>query len=362
MYPYYGMFVRPNYTYVGYHFSKYPKSSLFTLFKATQLKAGYGWKNSVSFHQLFKEYKGINIEYSEELSSRILGINAREIQRDSCLTFHKWLQAPSEIFPNHAIADASREYFLKVGYKRRRNDVDINKASPEFMKHSLNQDKLFSTTIGYLANEFKDISFSKGSTTEVSGEYATDNVNTTFLHLKAHHRRFMAFENYRVQAHIKWDKVINMNDAHDLSINDRILLRNFKGVKDVGQKYYKQGGGKVEKDKSRLPVGDSLGFKNVLEIGAKLTSTDLPYFKMYQIENIFWTVRPFLFANLAILPDGFLDNQDIVSNIKSNSVASAGFGLQLIHYWLCAELYYSVAVHKHNYEFGTELQFNFGLD
>jgi hypothetical protein len=360
MFPLYGMFLHPNFTYLGYNYSKYPQSSLFSAFQATQLRFGFGWKKSISFHQFFKQYKGIDIEYSEELSSRMLGINAREVKRESSVTFHKWIQRPSLLFPGHAFTDANSEYFLKVGYKRRRNDIDTFRASPEFLKHALNQDKLFAVKVGYSSSEFKDSKFEEGTTTELSGEYCTDHINSNFLHLKAHHRRFMVYNDYCFQAHAKFDKIIGLNGQKDFSVNDTILLRNFKGVKDVGLKYYRHAGGKVEKNKNRLPVGDALGHTAVLELGLKATSNDLPFFKMYQINDLFWSFRPFVFTNIALLFDN-VKHEDSFS-FNDHSVASAGFGLQFIHYLLCAELYYTVAVHKRKYEFGTELQFNFGLD
>jgi outer membrane protein assembly factor BamA len=109
-------------------------------------------------------------------------------------------------------------------------------------------------------------------------------------------------------------------------------------------------------------VGDTLGHQSVLELGIKVTSTNLPFFKIYDLQTYNWTVRPFLFSNIAILPSEFESGNKLTSNLTENSVASAGFGLQIIHYYLSAELYYSLAVHKHKYEFGTELQFNFGID
>lgn len=113
---------------------------------------------------------------------------------------------------------------------------------------------------------------------------------------------------------------------------------------------------------STLAVGDTLGHQSVLELGLKITSTDLPFFKIYDLKTYNWTVRPFLFSNIAIMPSEFKNGDNLAVNVIDNSVASAGFGLQIIHYYLSAELYYSLAVHKHKYEFGTELQFNFGID
>jgi hypothetical protein len=356
------MFSLPNYTFIGYHLSEYPKSSIFKPLEASQIKAGYGWKNSVSLHQFFKRYRDIDVEYSEEISTRKLGINAKEVMRESSLTFHSWIHEPSKIFPFLPLADTSSEMYLKLGYKRRRNEVDTSKASPQFLKHALNQDKLFCIKAGYSSNEFSSINFENGKCTDLSGEYCSDELNSKFLHLKAHHRRFIPFGDFRIQAHAKYDKIITLGGLDDVSINDRILLRNFKGVKDVGRKYYKNPDNKIVNEKSRMPVGDSLGHTSALELGVKITSTDLPYFKLYQLEERFWTARPFLFANVAILPDEMKEGQSLVENMQQSSVASAGFGIQFIHYLAACELYYSVAVHKHDYEFGAELQFNFGLD
>ena len=140
------------------------------------------------------------------------------------------------------------------------------------------------------------------------------------------------------------------------------MLRNFKGVKEVGKKHYRPGMGKIENNRNTKPDGDTLGHTHVLEWGLKFGFTELPLFEKYQIKSHFWTFRPFIFANLAILPNDFTEGKGIVENIKENSVASTGLGLQFIHHYFTTELYYSVAVHKHDYEFGAELQFNFGLD
>lgn len=246
-YPIYGMFRYPNYTFVGYNFSNYSKSSLFKAFDKTQVRFGYGDKKSMSFHQFFKEYKGFNIEYCEEISQRDLGINANEVKRESSLIFHKYLNKDISLFPFHTFTDSVEEYFLKVGFKSRRNNVDTNKSSAEFMKHALNQDRLFALKLGYFSSNFKDLFFTEGSTNEISGEYCTDHLNSNFVHLKAHHRRFTTYQNYFIQAHAKYDKLIGLSGHKGFSVNDTIMLRNFKGVKDVGKKHYKQGGGKVDK-------------------------------------------------------------------------------------------------------------------
>jgi hypothetical protein len=239
------MFRYPNYTFLGYNFSDYPKSSLFKAFDKTQVRLGYGDRKSMSFHQFFKEYKGLNIEYCEELSQRDLGINANEVKRESSLTFHKYLNKGTSLFPFHTFTDSAQELFLKVGFKSRCNNVDTNKASGDFMKHALNQDKLFAMKFGYFGSHFKDLFYTEGSTNEVSGEYCTDQLNSNFVHLKAHHRRFTTYGNYFIQAHAKYDKLIGLSGHKDFSVNDTIMLRNFKGVKDVGRKYYKEEGGNV---------------------------------------------------------------------------------------------------------------------
>lgn len=52
---------------------------------------------------------------------------------------------------------------------------------------------------------------------------------------------------------------------------------------------------------------------------------------MYQMDNLYWTFRPFLFVNLAVLPEDMKAGETLLENLKSNTVASAGFGMQLIH-------------------------------
>ena len=143
-FPYYGSFVYPNYSFLGYNLSKYPSSSLFNALEKTQLRAIFGNKLGVSFHQFFKKYRGLDIEFSQELSRRDLGINAREVKRETYLTFHKYLHEESQSFPFHTFTEPIQEYYLKVGSKSRRNEVDTHKASPEFLKHALNQDSLLS--------------------------------------------------------------------------------------------------------------------------------------------------------------------------------------------------------------------------
>ena len=122
----------------------------------------------------------------------------------------------------------------------------------------------------------------------------------------------------------------------------------------------------VKKNKSfernYKPAGDCLGHTNVLELGVKVTSIDLPMFKNYQLETHDWTFRPFMFTNIAILPSEFNQGESLSQNIVNNWVASTGFGLQFIQSFLAAELYYCVVVKKRDYEFGAELQLNFGLD
>ena len=355
------MYLHPNFTFAGYNYSSYPKSSLFKYFDATQVRVGYGTKKSVSFHQFFKTYKEIDTEYLEELSSRNLGMNVREIKRESALIFRQWINKPSILFPFHGFADASSWYYFKFGYKRRRNDVDTNKASAELLKIALNQDKMLELKLGYSSSEFTDPSFQNGSTTEISAEYNSDSLNSKFVHMKAHFRKFFSVGKLLMQSHAKFDKIIPLTNSDDIMLNDRILLRNFKGIKDVGKKHYKHAEEK-ETAINRLPVGDWIGHLSSLELGLKITSSDLPLFKMYQVENISWTLRPFIFTNIALLPEDMKSGQSLMTNIKDNVVASAGFGIQLIHSLAWLELYYSTAVYKHKYEFGTEIQFNFGID
>lgn len=252
----FGMYLNPNFTFIGYNYSAYPKSSLFKLFDATQVRIGYGEKKSLSFHQFFKTYKGIDTEYLEELSSRNLGINVREIKRESALIFRSWINKPSIIFPFHGFADASSFYYFKFGYKRRRNDVDIRKASAELLKIALNQDKMLELKLGYSSSQFEDPTFQNGSTTELSAGYNSDSLNSKFIHLKAHFRKFFSIGSLLMQSHAKFDKIIGITNADDISINDKILLRSFKGVKDVGKKYYKHVDEDKEGAKNRLPVGD----------------------------------------------------------------------------------------------------------
>lgn len=169
--PLFGMYVTPNLTYIGYNYSDYPKSSLFKIFQNTQLRASLGWKKSLSFHQFFKKWRGIDIEYREELSTRNLGLNSREIKRESSLVFHKRLQDPSFFFPFFAFTDDSEELYAQIGYKRRRNDIDVTKASAEFMKNAFNQDNLFFFKVGYLSNQFTNLSFDEGKCLDVSAEF-----------------------------------------------------------------------------------------------------------------------------------------------------------------------------------------------
>ncbi|CAI2368830.1 unnamed protein product [Moneuplotes crassus] len=361
-YPIYSAFVNPNYHYFGYNLSKYPKSSLFKKFDKTQLRFGFGEKWAMSFHQFFKEHKGYNIEFSSELSRRDIGINAREYKRETGVTFHKYLSEPSVLFPLCPFVDENKEYFCKIYSKRRSNEIDTNKASTEFLDLALNQDRLLAVKVGYLSSKFKDILLSEGHTMEVSGEFCTDQINSKFLHFKSHYRRFHTVGNCYLQTFAKYDKLLGLGNHKEYSINDRILLRNFKGVRDVGKKYHRPGQEAQVKDRNYLPTGDCLGHTHALELGLKITSPNLPIFGRYQLDQYDCTFRPFVFTNLAILPDEFKKGERIESNILNNSVASAGIGLQFIHKLLSAEMYYSVAVHKHDYEFGTELQFNFGLD
>ena len=69
------------------------------------------------------------------------------------------------------------------------------------------------------------------------------------------------------------------------SINDRILLRNFKGVRDVGKKYHRPDQETQVKDRNYLPTGDCLGHTHVLELGLKITSPNLPIFNRYQLDE-----------------------------------------------------------------------------
>mmetsp|Transcript_18525 Transcript_18525/g.16409 ORF Transcript_18525/g.16409 Transcript_18525/m.16409 type:complete len:158 (-) Transcript_18525:679-1152(-) len=145
IYPYFPSFIYGNHTFFGYKVSKYPKSSIFKAFENTQLRALiYGDGVGASFHQFFKQYKGIETEFSQSLTQRKLGMNAIEIKREASLTFHKHLSESSNLFPLHAYADPINEFYIKIGSKSRRNDIDTTKASPEFLKHALNQDKLLS--------------------------------------------------------------------------------------------------------------------------------------------------------------------------------------------------------------------------
>lgn len=261
--PYFGMFLTPNYTFIGYNYSNYPKSSLFKLFKSTQMRLGYGTKKSVSFHQFFKTYNDIDTEYLEELSSRQLGINIQEVKRESALIFRRYIErSPSLVFPFHGFADCSSFYYFKYGYKRRTNNVDKNKASPELLRIALNQDKVLGLKMGYSASYFETPTFEDGHTVDISAEYNTDSLNSRFVHLSSHFRKFFSAGSYCMQAHAKLDKIVTLGENTDIPINDRILLRNFKGVKDVGAKHYKNAEDKADKDKNRLPVGDCLGHKS----------------------------------------------------------------------------------------------------
>ena len=52
---------------------------------------------------------------------------------------------------------------------------------------------------------------------------------------------------------------------------------------------------------------------------------------MYQVENLSWTLRPFLFTNIAIVAEGIKSEKSLIENLKDNIVGSAGFGIQFIH-------------------------------
>jgi hypothetical protein len=271
------------------------------------------------------------------------------------LVFKKYLQNPSEYFPYHSGSDLHNYAFLQIGSKRLTNNVDTSKASAELMKLTLNNQKLFVVKWGLLRSDFENMFFEDGYTSELSAEYNKDAVAPAYLHLRAHYRRFMSFDPYLVQWHVKYDKIVGDTDA-------RIWMRNFKGIKDVGKKGHKSNEEKVQNNINKLPSGDPLGHKSVIDFGVKLTSAELPYFKMYSMASNFWTMRPFVFTNIAILPNEFVQGNSLIENVKKSSVLGAGIGFQVIHPWAAFEIYYSAAILKNKYEFGTELQFNFGLD
>lgn len=270
-YPLYNAFRYPNQTFIGYNYASYPKSSLFKAFTATQLRANLGEEMGVSLHQQFKKYKDLDIEYRESLSTRKLGVNVSEVKRASTFTFTKNLLDQANLestnFPFHAFCDETKQLFVSVGSKRRRNNIETAKASPALLKHALNQDKLLCIKLGFFQSDFKEYIFNNGHTTEVSAEYSSDQLNTSFLHLKAHYRRFASFwDHYSLQAHVKADKLVGLGDHTTFSVNDTVMLRNFKGVKDVGIKHYSNEP-TVTKGKSTFPVGDCLGHLSAIELG-----------------------------------------------------------------------------------------------
>lgn len=173
----------------------------------------------------------------------------------------------------------------------------------------------------------------------------------------------MTISHFFAQFNVKYDKIIGGTQA-----NSKIWLRNFKGVLDVGEKSYKDPSEeRVTKNTNKLPAGDPLGHKSVLEFMLKLSlnsaTNDTPYLGMYQMEDNFWTLRPFVFGNVAIFPQKFKDGLSLSENVQHNSLASAGMGLQLIHALSSFEVYYTVKLlNKQNYDYGIDFQFNFGLD
>ena len=356
------MFVNPNYIFTGYNYSSYPKGWLFDKLSATQLRVGYGQKKSISFHQIFKKLGKIEPEFVEELSQRELGENITETKNESSMIFRHWINHPSIIFPFHSYADAKSCFYFKLGYKRRRNNVEVRNASNELIKISSNHEKLYGFKFGYSSSWFEDTSFENGSTIDLSAEYNTDYLGLNFAHLSAHFRKFLSIGRLIVQTHAKFDKIVTSNDQNDLMINDRIHLRNFKGIKDVGKKYYKHQRELEINDANNDSVGDWLGHLSLLELGIKITSSDLPLFKTYQIDQDDWTVRPFIFSNIAILPEDMKPDQSFSTHLKENIVASSGLGIQFIHPFAWLELYYSAILHKNSYEVGVGTQFNFGLD
>ena len=247
-----------------------------------------------------------------------------QIRRQTSLIFRRYIRPRSVYFPFHSFTDLNNYLYFQIGSKRLTNYIDTNKASVDLLKQTLNNQKMANIKVGIITSEFDTLDFRSGYTNEVSAELNSDRISPDYLHLRAHFRRFVELEPFLFQWHFKFDKIIGETDS-------RIWMRNFKGIKDVGQKSYKNEKFMQNENENKLPAGDPLGHKTVIDLGVKLTSTDLPYFKFFDLKLSTWILRPFLFSNAIILPSDFKTGKSLFQNFKQNSVLGAGLGFQIIH-------------------------------
>lgn len=286
----YSSFLHANKHFIGFNIGDYPKSSFFKQLDSTQLKFGYDHtdgEKQIVFSQKFKPVNAIHTEYREELGFKKLCDNAQQIRRQTSLIFKKYLQDRSVFFPYHSFSDLQNYMFLQFGSKRFNYDVDTNKASKELLILTLHRMKNTFVKFGIINSDFENVLFEDGFTSELSFEHGRS-LASSYSHLKSHYRRFMSFDPLLIQWHLKYDRIYG-------ETKERLYLKNFKGIKDVGRKSYKNPDHEENANINKLPAGDPLGHKSILELGLKITSKNLPYFRMYSIENDFWTMRPFLF-------------------------------------------------------------------
>lgn len=132
-----------------------------------------------------------------------------------------------------------------------------------------------------------------------------------------------------------------------LKVNDAFYLHNFKGIRNLGYFYDREG-------KKRGLCGDILGFDRFASLQVKVAQVACPL-----LSN--WNLEPFLFTNLALTPNRGAAKEDS-SFLAKYLRCSAGFGLALHANTFALEGYYSVFVHGKKNELAADFQINLGLD
>ena len=136
-----------------------------------------------------------------------------QIRRQTSLIFRRYLQDKSDMCPFHSYADTNNYVYFQIGSKRLTNFLDLNKASSDLLKHNLNNQKCLTAKIGVITSNFDDPCLQSGYTNDISLELTSGTVTPDYAHLRTHFRRFLSYDPFIFQYHVKFDKILGETDS-----------------------------------------------------------------------------------------------------------------------------------------------------
>lgn len=139
------------------------------------------------------------------------------------------------------------------------------------------------------------------------------------------------------------------NQTDRLRVNDAFYLQNFKGVRNIGYFFDKEG-------KREGLCGDILGFDRYITALIKVHQMkELPFFSSF-------AARPFLFVNAALAPNRNSNNNELTDYLRFSTGVGLSFLSQAYTTAIAIECYFNLFVHKQKNELSSDFQINIGIN